>query len=72
MIREIISELWYVFILSVIILYGLVFMDISSRLSMNDYCKNWEYNIDCPAPNGFEKAMFQEPEYKPKHRVYKP
>lgn len=61
---------WCVFVIAAVIAWSMMFMDISDR--MDDYCQNWEYNTDCPVPDGFEKAMVQEPEYKPKHRMYKP
>ncbi len=71
MIREIISELWYVFILAMIIFYGLMCMDISNRMSMYDCCQNWEYNLTPDEGSGFENAMV-DPNKKVKIRMPKP
>ncbi len=70
MIREIISELWYVFILAMIIFYGLMCMDISNRMSMHDYCQNWEYNLTPDEGSGFYDAMV-DPNKKVKIRMPK-
>jgi len=57
MIKEIKAEAIYVLILWIIISWGIAICDIDYRLSAHDFCQNWNYNIDCPIPTGFEDAM---------------
>ena len=69
MIKELRAEAWHVLCLWIIITCGIMVCDIDYRLSSQYFCDNWEYNLDCPIPGGFEKAMVPEPKYKHKYSM---
>jgi len=69
LIKEIKAEAIYVMILWIIITWGIAICDLNYRLSDDAFCDNWEYNLNCPIPDGFDNAMFSEPEYRPKYRM---
>lgn len=55
--REILSEILHVLALFLIIVYGLMVFDITNRVADETLLRNWEYNINCPIPAGFDRAM---------------
>jgi len=56
--NEIKKEVIYFFWLFVIIIWGMMFCDIANRQAIWDYeFENWEYNIDCPVPDGWSRAI---------------
>lgn len=60
LIDEIKSECWYVFILVVILLWGLIICEIPQReIELEKMYRNWEYNIDCDSGSGFYDAMIK-------------
>ena len=55
---EIKKEIKYLFWLFVILIYGLIVCDIANRQAIWEYeFQNWEYNIDCPVPDGWSMAI---------------
>jgi len=70
MMNEIKSEIWYVLILWIIITWGIMICDIKYRLSSEAFCDQWEYNLEAPIPNGFDRAII-DPDKKTKHRAIK-
>jgi len=70
MIKEIQSEIWHVICLWIIITCGIMICDINQRIESYNFCEKWEYNLDAPIPNGFDRAII-DPDKKIKHRAIK-
>jgi len=54
---EIIEEILHVFIIFLILFYGIIAIDIYSRLHEDPRCLNWEYNLNPDEGSGYFDAM---------------
>lgn len=59
------AECWYVFLLWIIIIWGLLLCDIANRkATLEEWYQSYEYNIDCDSGSGWIDSIVT-PEKKP-------